>query len=265
MPFEILNAGNEAAIVREDPSDDGVRADLEVAGLESERNEVVGGIEKRSGVAAFPASAAVVTRGKSPMGASEIRAPAGDDGDAEFLASLLEEDFPAARGGGGHEIAASRKDLGVVGPAADPDELLDPIIIRSDIGVADGPRNPPAVTIGGREIEVRHTKAHTAPDVRFPSASPDTREVERAPFGSEVRLLFLVEEELRRSVAAPQASVRLEGKDVRPELRPIERIPGVEEKHLDAFLREVVRGHAPRSAAPDDDDVGHGYCPAFQE
>ena len=104
------------------------------------------------------------------------------------------------------------------------------------------------------EVELRVAQADAAPDVRLAAVSPDARQLERPSVRRQVRLLLRVEEELRRSLAARRALARLPRLDVRPELRPIELVAGVEQQDVDALLRQVPRRHAARRAAADDDD-----------
>ena len=74
-------------VVDQDARDDGVRADLELAGLQRERQQVIGRAEERRGVAARAAVAAVVAGGKAARRPRHVGAPAGDDRDAELVAS----------------------------------------------------------------------------------------------------------------------------------------------------------------------------------
>ena len=67
-------------------------------------------------------------------------------------------------------------------------------------------------------------------------------------------VLGSVQKELRGPFAARLALQSLPGLYVRPVLRPVEAIPGVEEQDLDAPTRQVPGGHAARGPASDDDD-----------
>jgi hypothetical protein len=161
------------------------------------------------------------------------------------------------RRGRGHQEAAPGEHLGVVGPAAHPDELFDAVVIRRDIRVADRPGDSPPVPLRGGKVQIGHAKTHSAPDVRLPTAPPDPREIEGPAFRGEVGLFFLVEEELRRRVSPPQTPIGLERQHVGPEFLAVEHVAGVEHQDLDALLREVVGGHPARSPAPNNDDIWH--------
>ena len=68
---------------------DGVGADLQLAGLQRERQQVIGGAEERRRVAAGAAAAAVVAGGEAARRPRHVGAAAGDDVDADALGGFL--------------------------------------------------------------------------------------------------------------------------------------------------------------------------------
>ena len=68
LTIEILDAARQPVVVDQDPRDDRVRPDLELAGLQRERQQVIGRAEEGRRVAAGAAVAAVVAGGKPRMG-----------------------------------------------------------------------------------------------------------------------------------------------------------------------------------------------------
>ena len=71
----------------------------------------------------------------------------------------------------------ARQKFAVIRAAADTDELLDLVIVRSEIGVMDGPRN--FVAIGGWLLQIRFgiAQADASPNVGFATAAPDAPEI----------------------------------------------------------------------------------------
>ena len=125
-------------------ADDRVRANLELAGLQRERQQVIGGVEERRRVAAGAAVAAVVAGREAARRARHVGAPAGDDRDAQpcrrpSAAAARRSAAPAAAAGTCCP-AATR----IVVAAADADQLLDLVVVRRDVLVARSARESPS-------------------------------------------------------------------------------------------------------------------------
>ena len=189
------------------------------------------------------------------MRARDVGAPDGHDGNAQALCGFSDEDLAATRRRHGHVVFASRQDVRAIVPSAHADELLYFVVIRRDVGVADGPRNAPAVALRGAEIDIRHPQADAAPDVGLAADAPDAHEVERLALRGQIGLLGFIEKKGRRLLAVSQTLIRFEGYGVRPKLGALEFAPGVEHEHFYALLRQVVGRHPAGSPAADDDDV----------
>ncbi len=250
---EVLDALGEPAAIDQDAGRHRVGSDLEPAGLERERQQVIGGVEERRRVAARPAGAAVVTGRKASRWPRQVGAPAGNDRDAERSGGTLQEPFAAARRRRGLEVPAAGQRIGVVCAAAHANHLFDTVVVGGDVVVRDGPRNLPSVTLRPLEVEGRVAQADAPPDVRLAAVAPDPHQIERPGLRRQVRLLLDVEEELGRMLAPCGPFARLPGLDVRPELAAIEPPAGIEEDDLDPVGREVPGGHPSGGAAADDD------------
>ena len=87
-------------------------------------------------------------------------------------------------------ILAARQRILIVVAAAHADQLIDLVVVRRDVLVADGPRDLPAVAFGPVEIEIGVAQRDAAPDVGFAAAAPDAIQVERLAGRRFVRLLF---------------------------------------------------------------------------
>ncbi len=192
-------------------------SDLEVSRLEGERDQMVGRIERGSGIASLSAGAAVMAGGESAMGPGQVRASDRNHGDPEPLAGALQKHFAAAGRRRGLVVPAPGKHVGVVASAADPDELLHFVVVRGDVGVADGPGRPEPVPLGGREIQVRHPETHPTPDVGLAPTAPDTGELERTFVRRQIGLLLAIEKKRRRELASTEPRVSVEWKHVGPE------------------------------------------------
>ena len=254
LAVEVLDAARLALVVDQHARDDRVRPDLELAGLQRERDQVIGGAEERRRVAAGAAAAAVVAGREAARRLGHVGAAAGDDVDAERLGALLQQPFAAARRRRRLQELAARQRLGVVVTAADADHLLDLVVVGRDVGVRDRPGDLPAVAGRGLEIHLRQAQADAAPDVGLAAQAPHPRQVEVLALGDLVGLLLRVQVERLRRLALGPALARLPRADVRPELAALELVAGVQHQHLDALLRQVPRGHPAGRAAADDDD-----------
>ena len=254
LAIEVLDALGAALVVDQDPRRDRVRADLELAGLQREGQQVIGGVEEGRGVAAGAAVAAVVAGGEAARRLRHVGAASGDDVDADALGRLLQQALGAARRRWRLQEAAAGQRVGIVVAAADADQLLDLVVVGRDVGVGDRPGDLPAVLRRALEVEIGQPEADAAPDVGLAAVAPHPVEVEVLAVRRGVRLLLRVEEEGRRRLAAGPALARLPRAHVGPVGGAIELRAGVEEEDVDALPRQVPRRHAPRRTAADDDD-----------
>ena len=104
-------------------------------------------------------------------------------------AALLQQPFAAAERGRRQMIAAAGQRILIVIAAADADQLIDFVVVRRDVLVADRPRDLPAVALRAREIEIGVAQRNAAPDIRLAAAAPHARQVERlVPAESEYGL-----------------------------------------------------------------------------
>ena len=159
----MLDAARLALVVDQDACDDRVRPDLELAGLQRERDQVIGGAEERRRVAAGAAPAAVVAGREAARRPGHVGAAAGDDVDAQRLRAFLQQPLGAAGRRRLQELAA-RQRLGVVVAAADADHLLDLVVVRRDVGVGDRPGiSQPSLAAALKSISDRRrlTRPHT--------------------------------------------------------------------------------------------------------
>src|SRR5262249_1886526 len=186
--------------------------------------------------------------------AGHVRATSGDDRDTDLGRRLLQQPLAAARSRRRLVELAPGQGLAVVVPAAHADELVHLVVVGSDVLVRDRPGDLPAVLLRALEVEVGVAEAHAAPHVRLAAVSPDADELEVASVRREVRLLIRVEEERWRLLAAGLTLAGLPGGHVRPVLRAVELLAGVEQEDVEALAGEVPGGHAPGRAAADDDD-----------
>ena len=176
------------------------------------------------------------------------------DRDVHLAERLLQQPLAAARRRRRQEELAPGQRVGIVGAAADANQLLDLVVVRRHVRVADRPGDLPAVFRGALEVEIGVAQAHAAPHVGLPAVPPDPNQLERLVGRREIRLLLRVEEELRRLLALRGALAPLPGLHVRPERAAIELGARVEHQHVDAFARQVPGGHAAGRAAANDDD-----------
>ena len=253
--LEVLHARGPALGVGRHPRRDRARDDLQPPGLDGGQQEIVGGVEVGGGPAAGAARAAVVAGAASVVRPGQDGAANGHARDAEALGRAGQDHLRAAGPDRRQVIAAAGQRIRVVVAAGDADELLDAVVVRGDVRVADRPRDVPAVPLRAGEVEVRHPQADAAPDVRLAAPAPGAVEVERPSCGRQVGLLARVEPELLRPVALLQPAVRLERQHVRPRQAAVELPAGVEHQHAHAVLDQGVCRHRAGRAAADDDDV----------
>ena len=269
LAIEVLDALREALVVDEHASGDGVGPDLELAGLQRVRQQVVGRAEERGRVAATPALAAVVARREAAHRLGHVGAPAADERDADLRARAPHRDFGAAHLRRRQEVLAARQHLRVVVAATHADQLIDLVVVRRDVAVMDGPRDVPAIALAGAEVHLAVAQADAAPDVGLAADAPDAIQLEVLALRREVGLLLRVEEELGRPLAARPPRPVFPRRHVRPELRPVELLAGVQQQHVHALARQVPRRHAARGTGSDDDDGvdlrGRGICMATSD
>ena len=190
--------------------------------FEGEGQQVIGRVEERGRVAALAAVAAVVARGEAAHRLRHIGAPAGHDRDVHLPERLLQQPLAAPGRRRRQQELAPRQRVGIVGAAADADQLFDLVVVRRDVRVADRPRDLPSVVRRALEVEIGVAEAHAAPDVRLAAMTPDANQLERLVGRRQVRLLLRVEEELRRLLALGRALAPLPRLHVRPERAAIE-------------------------------------------
>ena len=239
LTIEVLHAGRQAVVTGHDPGDDRIRSNLEAAGFERERQEMVGRTEERCSVTAGAAVAAVVTRGEAAGRARHVRAASGDNRDSQLGEALLEQAFAAARRGRRLEKLAARQRIRIVGAPAHADQLFDLIVVRRDLRVRDRPRNLPAVAIGGCQVDLRVAEADAPPHVGLAAVSPHAGQLER-PIRAAWCLLLAIAEKLQRT--SPRFTLAgLPGARVRTwcdRFSPASNGRG-------SVAREVSRGHRP--------------------
>src|SRR5215213_2532059 len=196
--------------------------------------------------------------GEAIVIAGEHRSPYVDYGNVRPPCRPLEQRLSAPEVRRGQMILAARKHIGVVVSAANAYKLLYPVVVRSDIFIADGPGDLPSVSLGGFEIQIGISEAHPAPYIRLAACSPHPDEIERPVRGTHVRLLLRIQEEVRGALAFTNSLTVLIGKNVRPEIAFIEPLARVEQQYPYPFAREVPCGHASGCARADHDDI---VCP----
>ena len=257
LALEIPHPRRTPLVVGQDARRHGAGDDLEPPALERRQQQVVGRVEKGRRATPRPARTAVVARRAAVVRPGQHRPPRGDRRNSERLGRFRQNHLGAARLDRRQVKAAAGQRVRVVVAAGHSDKLLHPVVIRRDVGIADGPRDVPAVARRTGEVEIRHAQADPAPDVGLAAPAPGAPEVERPVGRGQIRLLSRAQPKLRRHIALPPAPVRFERQHMRPRLAAIELPAGVEHKHPHAVLHEGVGGHGARGAAADDDDVMH--------
>ena len=136
-------------------ADDGVRADLELAGLERERQQVIGGAEERRRVAAGAAVAAVVARREAARRLASCWRGGRRRSECRAVPRAFCSSRSPQRGaGGGCRNLLPGSESGIVVAAADADQLFDLVVVRRDVRVGDRPGNLPAVALGRLEVHL---------------------------------------------------------------------------------------------------------------
>ena len=87
----------------------------------------------------------------------------------------LHEVFAAAQRRGRKIVAAAGKSILIVVAAADSDELIDLVVVRRDVLVADRPRDFPTIAFRSGEIEVASSASSTRPQMLVLPPRPQTR------------------------------------------------------------------------------------------
>ena len=215
---------------------------------------MIGRTEEGCGITAGATVAAIVTGREAARRTRHVGPPPGDYRYTKLAHALLKQAFAATWSGRRLQELAARKGVRIIRTAAHANELFDLVVIRRDVGVRERPRNFPAIALRRLEIHLRVAEAHPAPDVRLSAVSPHTRQLEWTIVRGEVGLLGAIEEELWSSLATAFPFLRFPRPHVRPELRSIEAVTGIEQEDLDALARQVPGRHATRCSAADDDD-----------
>ena len=152
------------------------------------------GAEVRVGHAAVLARAAVVARLPPVERPGQIRRATL----RERATELLLEARPEGGLGAGERHRRLEAAVGqfreALGQPVDADVVLDQIVVRRDIGVADRPVYAGAVVGGRLEVDVAEPQAGATPDVRAPAHQPRAYPQERGVGRVDVRLFEVVDE-----------------------------------------------------------------------
>ena len=152
-------------------------------------------------------------------------------------------------------VAAAGQRVLVVVAAAHADELIDFVVIRSQVLIADRPGDLPSVAIRAGEIEIGVAQGNAAPNVGLPAAAPDAHQVEGLSRRSAIGSGLQVDVELRRLLARGKFLGDLPRLDVTPELGSRELGAGVQHQDAQTLPRQVPGRHAAGRSGADDDDV----------
>ena len=150
LPIEVLDALREALVVDEHARDDGVRPDLEL--LRSSGRTAAGGRPSRrtTPCRSPPRSCRSSDTAGSRDRPGQIGAASRHERHADRrLAGLHHQPLGASQLRRRQEVLAARQRVGVVVAATDADQLIDLVVVRRDVAVADGPRDLPAVALAG--------------------------------------------------------------------------------------------------------------------
>src|SRR5262249_26300924 len=152
--IEVLYAVREPFVVDQQARDYGVIDDLEPLGFECGLDQVIRRIEERSDVAAAPALTAEVALGMSVVIARHDGAAPGDDRNPNGFGRFLHQALAAAWSWRGHVELTPRQGILIVCAARNADELIDVVVVRRDVLVANRPWDFPAVLRRTFEVEV---------------------------------------------------------------------------------------------------------------
>ncbi len=141
-------------------------------------------------------------------------------------------------------IATARQRVRIVIAAANADELIDPVVVGSDVLVGNRPGNFPTVAFGAFEIQVGQSQRDAAPDVGLAANSPDAPEIERFFGRCKVGLLLGTQPERRWLLAALYPFPPFIGSDVSPKVLPVEMRARIEHQDAGTLLRQVPGSHA---------------------
>src|SRR5262245_2174382 len=190
LAVEILDAAGQAFSSRQYPGDNSIGPQFETARLEGYWDQMIGRVEKGSGVTSATTGAAVMTGGKSVVRASQNSTATGNDRNAYALCSFLQEHFAAAGARRRHVVSAAGQRVGIVIAATYSDQLVHPIVVWCDVSVRNRPRSFPPVMFRPFEVQVGVAERNPAPHVGLPADSPDPPKVERFVWLSEVWLFL---------------------------------------------------------------------------
>ena len=196
-------AGAIGGGVHEDFVDHGVGDEFAFAGFERVGNGGEGGVEIGVRDATAFTGAAVMARAAAVDGLCEICGAGERDGATEFCFNAFAENYFLARERHGRLELAVGQVLEAFGHAGDADVFFDDVVVRSDVGVADGPVFAVAVVRGGFEILIAEAEADAAPDVGAAAGHAEAAHpVEGLVGGRGVGLVVIVDEPVLRVFVA---------------------------------------------------------------
>ena len=131
-------------VVHQHARDDGVGADLELAGLQGVGQQVVGRAEERRRVAAAAALPAVMARRKAVVRHRLDCATDPHERHLEPLSRARQRDLTAAHLRRRQEVLAARQRVGIVVATAHADQLIDLVVVRRDVGCNESARGCPS-------------------------------------------------------------------------------------------------------------------------
>src|SRR5215469_4331183 len=145
-------------------------------------------------------------------------------------------------------VLAPGQRIRIIIPARYSYELVDLVVIRSYVFIADGPRYLPTIMLRRFEIEIGIAQAHAAPYIRLAADAPHPDQREGLLSGSEIWLLFHAKEELGRVLAPANPIAPFVRPDVGPKLGAVESRSCVEHQNIDSLASKVPGRHPSGSA-----------------
>ena len=177
------------------------------------------------------------------------------DGDANACCGVLQKPFSTAQPGCRQMVFASGKGIGIVISAANSNQLLNLVVIGSNVFVADGPGDFPAIPLRRLKVEVGASEADAPPDIGLPAMSPHPEQTIRLRWRRQQRLLLFGQEKFWRLFTPMRAFPPFVGSHMRPEISAVEALAGIEHEHIDALTSQIPGRHPARGAGTDDDHV----------
>jgi len=141
-------------------------------------------------------------------------------------------------------IAAARQRVRIVVTAANANELVDAVVVRSDVLVRNGPGNFPAITLRALEIQIGESQRDAAPNVGLAADSPNAPEIERFFGRGEVGLFLGTQPERWWLLAALYPFPPFIRRDMSPKVFPVEMCARVQHQDSGTLVRQVPGSHA---------------------